>query len=154
MEGKVRGFEVCKGFENSEIHLPIRKTASSAAYDLEAASDIVLPPFKQGDKPILIPTGLKAYMQPDEVLLLYPRSSAPKKQGISFPHSAGVIDSDYYENPDNDGHIMVQVVNLKNEEVLIHKGDAVCQAMFQKFLVADGDQASGTRMGGFGSTDQ
>ncbi len=151
---KVRGFEVVKGYEDKDIHLPIRKTAYSAAYDLEAAEDIVLPSFEKGSKPILIPTGLKAYMQPDEVLIIVPRSSGPKKQGISFPHSAGIIDGDYYGNPDNDGHIFVQCINLKNEDVKIKKGDAVGQAIFQKFLIADDDQADGVRIGGFGSTDK
>ncbi len=151
---KVRGFEVVKGYEDKDIHLPIRKTAYSAAYDLEAAEDIVLPSFEKGSKPILIPTGLKAYMQPDEVLIIVPRSSGPKKQGISFPHSAGIIDGDYYGNPDNDGHIFVQCINLKNEDVKIKKGEAVGQAIFQKFLIADDDQADGVRIGGFGSTDK
>ena len=151
---KVRGFEVVKGYEDKDIHLPIRKTAYSAAYDLEAAEDIVLPSFEKGSKPILIPTGLKAYMQPDEVLIIVPRSSGPKKQGISFPHSAGIIDGDYYGNPDNDGHIFVQCINLKNEEVKIKKGEAVGQAIFQKFLIADDDHADGVRIGGFGSTDK
>ncbi len=151
---KVRGFEVVKGYEDKAIHLPIRKTAYSAAYDLEAAEDIVLPSFEKGSKPILIPTGLKAYMQPDEVLVIVPRSSGPKKQGISFPHSAGIIDGDYYGNPDNDGHIFVQCINLKNEDVKIKKGEAVGQAIFQKFLIADDDQADGVRIGGFGSTDK
>ena len=151
---KVRGFEVVKGYEDKDIHLPIRKTAYSAAYDLEAAEDIVLPSFEKGSKPILIPTVLKAYMQPDEVLIIVPRSSGPKKQGISFPHSAGIIDGDYYGNPDNDGHIFVQCINLKNEDVKIKKGEAVGQAIFQKFLIADDDQADGVRIGGFGSTDK
>lgn len=151
---KVRGFEVVKGYEDKDIHLPIRKTAYSAAYDLEAAEDMVLPSFEKGSKPILIPTGLKAYMQPDEVLIIVPRSSGPKKQGISFPHSAGIIDGDYYGNPDNDGHIFVQCINLKNEDVKIKKGEAVGQAIFQKFLIADDDQADGVRIGGFGSTDK
>ena len=151
---KTRGFEIAKGFEDKGINLPIRKTKSSAAYDLEAAEDIVLPSFEKGSKPILIPTGLKAYMQPDEMLVIVPRSSSPKKQGISYPHSMGVIDADYYENPDNDGHIFVQCINLKDEEVKIKKGDAVGQAIFQKILTTDNDQADGIRTGGFGSTDK
>ncbi len=150
---KVRGFEIVKGYEDRDIHIPVRKTAKSAAYDLEAAEDIVLPSFKKGDKPVLIPTGLKAYMQSDEVLYLFPRSSGPKKQGISFPHSVGVIDADYYGNVDNDGHIFIQVINLKDEDVVIKKGDAVAQAIFQKFLLVDDDNAEGIRVGGFGSTD-
>ena len=151
---KTRGFEIAKGWEDKNINLPIRKTARSAAYDIEAAEDIVLPSFNKGMKPILIPTGLKSYMGSDEVLIIVPRSSSPKKQGISFPHSMGVIDSDYYENPDNDGHIFVQVINLKDEDVLIKKGDTVAQAMFQKYLTVDNDNATGERLGGFGSTDK
>lgn len=151
---KTRGFEIAKGWEDKNINLPIRKTARSAAYDIEAAEDIVLPSFNKGMKPILIPTGLKSYMGSDEVLIIVPRSSSPKKQGISFPHSIGVIDSDYYENPDNDGHIFVQVINLKDEDVLIKKGDTVAQAMFQKYLTVDNDNATGERLGGFGSTDK
>lgn len=151
---KTRGFEIAKGWEDKKINIPVRKTKTSAGYDLEAAEDTLLPSFTKGSKPILIPTGLKAYMGSDEVLMLFPRSSSPKKQGISFPHSAGVIDSDYYGNVDNDGHIMIQVINLKDEDVLIKKGDAVAQAIFQKFLVTDDDNATGTREGGFGSTSK
>ena len=149
-----RGFEVVKGYEDKGINLPVRKTKYAAAYDVEAAEEVVLPSFKQGMKPILIPTGLKAYMQSDEVLLIVPRSSGPKKQGISFPHNVGVIDSDYYNNSDNEGHIFVQCINLKDEDVVIKKGEAVAQAIFQKYLIVDNDNAEGERTGGFGSTDK
>ena len=149
-----RGFEVVKGYEDKGINLPVRKTKYAAAYDVEAAEEVVLPSFKQGMKPTLIPTGLKAYMQSDEVLLIVPRSSGPKKQGISFPHNVGVIDSDYYNNSDNEGHIFVQCINLKDEDVVIKKGEAVAQAIFQKYLIVDNDNAEGERTGGFGSTDK
>ena len=151
---KKRGFEVVKEYANKEINLPVRKTKHSAAYDIEAAEKVVLPSFQKGMKPTLIPTGLKAYMQSDEVLLIVPRSSGPKKQGISFPHNVGVIDSDYYNNPDNEGHIFVQCINLKDEDVVIKKGEAVAQAIFQKYLTVDDDNAEGMRTGGFGSTDK
>ena len=151
---KTRGFEVVKEYANKGINLPVRKTKHSAAYDIEAAEEIVLPSFQKGMKPTLIPTGLKAYMQSDEVLLIVPRSSGPKKQGISFPHNVGVIDSDYYNNPDNEGHIFVQCINLKDEDVVIKKGEAVAQAIFQKYLTVDDDNAEGMRTGGFGSTDR
>ena len=150
---KIRGFEVAKGFEDCDINLPKRATKNSAAYDIEAAEDTVLKPFEKGEKPSLIKTGLKAYMQPDEVLMVVPRSSGPKKQGILFPHSMGVIDSDYYENESNDGHIFVQCINIKDEEVFIKKGETIAQAYFQKFLTVDDDNAEGERIGGFGSTD-
>ena len=151
---KQRGFEIAKGWEDKEINLPVRKTKFSAAYDLEAAEDTIIPSFKSGMKPTLIPTGLKAYMEADEVLKLFPRSSGPKKQGILFPHSVGIIDKDYYGNEDNDGHLLVQCINIKDEDVLIKKGEAVAQAMFQKYLVIDDDNAEGLRTGGFGSTDK
>jgi len=151
---KIRGFEIAKGFENQGINLPIRKTKYSAAYDIEAAEDTVIPSFKPGMKPTLIKTGLKAYMLPDEVLMMYPRSSGPKKQGILFPHSTGIVDQDYYENPSNDGHIFIQCINIKDEDVQIKKGEAIAQAMFQKYLVIDNDNAEGERVGGFGSTSK
>ena len=151
---KTRGFEVVKEYVDKGINLPVRKTKHSAAYDIEAAEEVVLPSFQKGMKPTLIPTGLKAYMQSDEVLLIVPRSSGPKKQGISFPHNVGVIDSDYYNNPDNEGHIFVQCINLKDEDVVIKKGEAVAQAIFQKYLTVDDDNAEGMRTGGFGSTDR
>ena len=93
-------------------------------------------------------------MQNDEVLMLFPRSSSPKKQGIMFPHSVGIIDADYYGNIDNDGHIMIQCINIKDEDVVIKKGEAIAQAMFKKFLVTDDDCAEGERVGGFGSTSK
>ena len=75
---KIRGFEIAKGFENEGINLPIRKTKYSAGYDIEAAEDVVIPSFKKGTNPVLVKTGLKAYMQDDEVLMLYNRSSKTK----------------------------------------------------------------------------
>ena len=151
---KIRGFEIAKGYEDKNINLPERKTKASAAYDIEAAEDTIIPAFKPGMKPTLIKTGLKAYMQEDEVLLIVPRSSGPKKQGILFPHSTGVIDADYYENIDNDGHIFIQCINIKDTDVTIKKGEAIAQAMFQKFLIVDNDKAEGIRTGGFGSTNK
>ena len=151
---KIRGFEIAKGFEKEGINLPERKTKNSAGYDIEAAEDCIIPSFKLGQAPTLIKTGLKAYMMPDEVLIIVPRSSGPKKQGILFPHSMGVIDKDYYGNEDNDGHIFVQCINIKDEDVIIKKGEAVAQAIFQKYLMIDGDNAEGIRKGGFGSTSK
>ena len=74
--------------------------------------------------PTLIPTGVKAYMEDDEVLYIYNRSSNPKKKGLILANSVGVIDKDYYGNQDNDGHIMVAFFNFKDEDVKINKGDA------------------------------
>lgn len=151
---KVRGFEVAKGFENSGINLPVRKTKFSAGYDIEAAEDTVIPSFKKGMAPTLIKTGLKAYMQEDEYLKLCNRSSNPKKKGLILANSIGVVDSDYYENPDNDGHIMFAFYNIKDEDTVIKKGEAIGQAIFEKFLTVDNDVANGERLGGFGSTSE
>ncbi len=151
---KLRGFEIAKGFEQSEINLPVRKTKYSAGYDIEAAEDVTIPSFKKGMNPTLVKTGLKAYMQDDEVMLLYNRSSNPKKKGLILANSVGVIDKDYYGNPDNDGHIMFAFYNIKEEDITIKKGEAIGQAIFQKYLTVDNDEAQGERMGGFGSTNK
>lgn len=151
---KVRGFEIAKGFEDKGINMPVRKTKYSAGYDIEAAEDIIIPSFKKGMNPTLVKTGLKAYMQEDEYLKLCNRSSNPKKRGLILANSIGVVDADYYGNPDNDGHIMFAFFNIKEEETVIKKGDCIGQAIFEKYLVADGDNAEGERIGGFGSTNQ
>ncbi len=149
---KIRGFEVAKGFEDKEINLPIRKTKFSAGYDIEAAEDIIVPSFKKGMAPTLVKTGIKAYMQDDEVLLLYNRSSNPKKKGLILANSVGVVDKDYYGNTDNDGHIMFAFYNIKDEDVEIKKGECIGQAIFEKYLLTDNDSAEGIRVSGFGST--
>ena len=151
---KLRGFEVAKGWENKDIHIPVRKTAHSAGYDVEAAEDIIIPKYYPGIKPTLIPTGLKAYCQSDEWFMLANRSSNPIKRGLVMANSIGVIDSDYYGNPDNDGHFMFAYYNFFNEDVVIKKGDVIGQVIFQKYLVTDNDNATGMRTGGFGSTDK
>ena len=151
---RTRGFEIAKGWEEKDIHLPKRSTVFSAGYDIEAAEDTVIPPFKDEKVPTLVKTGIKAYMADDEVLMLYNRSSNPKKKGLILANSVGVIDKDYYGNPDNDGHIMFAFYNIKDEDITIKKGEAIGQAVFQKYLVTDDDNASGERVGGFGSTSK
>ena len=151
---KVRGFEIAKGFENRGINLPVRKTKYSAGYDVEAAEDTIIPVFKKGMKPTLIKTGIKSYMQQNEYLMLANRSSNPGKKGLILANSVGIIDADYYGNPDNDGHIMFAFYNIKDEDVEIKKGDCIGQAIFMPFLIADRDVAEGTRIGGFGSTSK
>ncbi len=152
MERK-RGFEIAKGFENSNINLPQRSTKNSAGYDIESAEDCIIPAFKLGQKPTLIKTGIKAYMGSDEVLILANRSSNPGKKGLILANSIGVIDSDYYGNPDNDGHIMFAFYNIKSEDIEIKKGERIGQGIFQKYLTVDNDNANGERSGGFGSTN-
>ena len=152
--GKVRGFEIAKGFEESKVNLPKRKTKYSAGYDIEAIEDTVIPSFKPGQKPTLVKTGVKAYMQDDEYLMLRNRSSNPGKKGLVLANGVGIVDKDYYGNTDNDGHIMFAFFNIKEEDIEIKKGDAIGQAIFQKYLAVDEDKAEGERMGGFGSTSR
>ena len=154
MMNKLRGFEVAKGFEDQNINLPIRKTKNSAGYDIEAAEDCIVPSFKKGMNPTLVKTGIKAYMQEDEVLILANRSSNPKKKGLILSNSIGVVDADYYGNQDNDGHIMFAFYNIKEEDITIKKGECIGQGIFQKFLKVDNDNVQGERTGGFGSTNK
>lgn len=144
---KVRGFELVSRFENQDL-LPKRETAHAAGYDLKVAETVVIEPGQIK----LVPTGVKAYMQPGEVLYLYDRSSNPRKKGLVLINSVGVIDGDYYGNPSNEGHIFAQMMNISDQTVTLELGDRVVQAVFAPFLLADGDVASGTRTGGFGST--
>ena len=148
-----RGFEIVKGYEDKGITLPVRKTKHSAGYDIAAAEDVVLPSYKPGIKPTLIPTGLKAYCMEDEYFMLVNRSSGPKK-GLLMANSIGIVDSDYYGNVDNDGHFYFQYWNVSDHDLEIKKGDIIGQVIFQKFLMTDDDKAEGIRTGGFGSTDK
>lgn len=151
---KTRGFEVAKDFLDKDIHIPVRKTKYSAGYDIEAAEDTVIPAFKFGMKPTLVKTGLKAYMMDDEYLMLVNRSSNPGKKGLVLANSVGIIDADYYNNPDNDGHLMFAYYNYFEEDLVIKKGDTIGQAIFMKYLTVDKDSSEGVRTGGFGSTDR
>ena len=151
---KLRGFEIAKGWEDKGINLPQRSTKFAAGYDFELAEDTVVPSFKPGVKPTLLKTGIKAYMQGDEMLCLYNRSSNPKKKGLVLANSVGIIDKDYYGNEDNDGHIMFAVWNFKDEDIELKKGERIGQGIFQKYFLADNDETEGERTGGFGSTSK
>lgn len=146
---KTRGFELVSSFTDESL-LPKRETAHAAGYDLRAAETTTLLPGEIK----LVPTGVKAYMQANEVLYLYDRSSNPRKKGLVLINSVGVIDGDYYGNPSNEGHIFAQMKNITEETVVVEAGERIVQAVFAPFLLADGDVATGTRTGGFGSTGQ
>lgn len=155
---KLRGFEVCKGYEDKGINLPIRQTKHAVGYDIEAAEETIVPSMfeaiKNGVniKPTLVKTGVKAYFQTDEVMYLYNRSGGPSKKGLVTANSVGVVECDYFSNTSNDGEILFGFYNFANQDVTIQKGERLGQAVFQKFLITDNDQAEGDRLGGFGST--
>lgn len=150
----MRKFEVANGFEDQNINLPKRSTAYSAGYDIESAEDVIILPLKpSGNKTTMIKTGIKVQMNEGEYLAVYPRSSIGVKSLVLMPNSVGIIDKDYYNNPDNDGHIMVPLINLSENPIRIKKGDRIAQGIFHQFLTVDNEEAvDNVRSGGFGST--
>ncbi|MBB1080430.1 dUTP diphosphatase [Limosilactobacillus sp. STM2_1] len=176
-----RGFKIVSSKVGQDIHLPQRQTTSAAGYDFEASEDFVLPSiwkgnflkvlwrlhhhekltdeeFKTADKclkPYLVPTGIKAYMQADEFLLLANRSSGPFKRRLILPNGIGIVDADYYDNDSNEGEIFFQLINYGLRDYHIKKGERIGQGIFMPYLIADGEQQpTAKRTGGFGSTKE
>ena len=133
-----------------KLKLPKRGTSKSAGYDIFAPYDIILQPNEE----IKVPTGLKAYMQDGEVLMAFPRSGLGFKYYCRLANTIAVIDSDYYNNPNNEGHIFIKLRNEGAKEMVIKQGDGMCQMIFMPFLLVDGDSFNNgeERKGGFGST--
>lgn len=104
-------------------------------------------------KPTLVSTGVKAYMPKDSYLELSVRSSCPLKYWLIMANGVGIIDSDYANNPDNEGEIFFQIINLSPVPIILHKGDVIGQGIFKPYLKTDDDNAVEERMGGFGSTN-
>ena len=146
----MRKFEVAKGFEDRGVVLPQRKTAKSAGYDIIALTDEDV--YVHPGMSVNLETGVKACMEDDEVMLLFIRSSLGIKKGITLSNSCAVIDADYYNNSDNDGHFILNVINTSNEVQCIPARSRVAQAVFVKYLTVDDDKATGERVGGIGST--
>lgn len=146
----MRGFEILSSFLHRDVSLPVRKTAYSAGYDLAAIEKTIIPAGQMR----IIPTGLKAYMQPDEYLGIHLRSSLAMKNHLMLANSEGIIDSDYYNNPENEGHILIGILNRGQEPFCVEAGMRIAQAIFCKYLTADYEDTSSfkTRQGGFGST--
>ena len=132
--------------------LPERSTAKSAGYDFFAQERVEIPPYKLGDNPIMVKTGVKVEMPDDEYLMLVNRSSNPKKKKLVIPNSMGIIDADYYNNPENEGEMMFAFYNVSNETVIIEAGEKLGQGIFIKYETTENDNAIGERNGGWGST--
>ena len=147
---RVRGFEIVLNYRDRGISLPVRKTGASAGYDIAAAENVCL----HANEMALIPTGLKAYMQPDEYLAIHIRSSLAVKQRLGLANSQGIIDADYYDNPDNEGHILIALINGGSQDVVVSAGMRIAQGIFCKYLLTDQDESTGKeeRTGGIGST--
>ena len=148
-----RGFKVvkdeCRKHPDVEIKLPKRGTKNSAGYDICTPVDILIPVHGFSEP---IQTDMKAYMGEDEVLKIYPRSSIGFKKKLMLVNTTGIIDSDYYENPDNDGNIGFAFYNMSDVDVLIKAGERVLQGIFTKYLITEDDNADEVRTGGTGST--
>ena len=150
----VNYFEKVSRVKDLEFNLPQRKTKFSAGYDFECIEDIVIPPFKEIKKPTLVPTGVKAHLGELDYLMLANRSSNPKKKGLVLANGVGIVDADYYNNPDNEGEIAFAFYNISDEPVKIEKGYCIGQGIIQCYYITDNDNANGQRTGGFGSTNK
>lgn len=164
-------FEKISKYENTDINLPSRKTEFSAGYDFEVAEDIIIPSYfdcverlKMENatepltleqmanltkvtkaKPSLVPTGIKCSLDKNTYLELSVRSSCPLKYWLVLANSVGIIDADYYNNPDNEGHIYFQMINLNPYDIQLKKGDIIGQGIIKPYLITDDDAASGKR---------
>lgn len=163
-----------------DAKLPVRSTAKSAGYDFFASEQVVIPSYKKvmkqlkgatakdipysladlknvskitGLRPTLVPTGVKCIMDDNMYLSIYSRSSIPLNDWLILANGVGIIDSDYANNPDNDGEISFQFINLSPVDIIIHEGDKIGQGIINTFVLTDDDSATGERTGGFGSTD-
>ena len=135
-------------YEN--IKLPQRTTKNSAGYDFYLPYDVVIP--KKGR--VLIHTGIKACMNSDEFLMVVIRSSLGVKKGLRMSNQVGIIDSDYYNNIDNEGEILVAIENNQESDVKLKADERVAQGIFMKYLVTDDEkEIKKIRLGGIGSTN-
>ena len=152
---RCRGFEVVsdefRKYPEVDIQLPKRGDSRSAGYDFYAPCDLEIYPNEK----ILVFSDVKVYMQEDEVLLLYVRSSLGIKCGVVLSNGTGVIDSSYYNNPSNNGNIGIALHNTSDRIVVIKQGDRIIQGVFTKYLVADNDNViHENRVGGIGSSNR
>ena len=139
----IRGF--LKVNENLDTKLPERQTKASAGYDFYVIEDVTIPP----QSVVMLPTNVKAYMQEDEVLMLYARSSLAIKKGLILQNTTGIIDSDFFPL-----EIKIALKNTTNEPVTLLKNERSAQGIFIKYLVSDNGNLENTRDGGIGSTNK
>lgn len=133
-----------------EYNLPKRATLKSAGYDFYAIEDFVIHPGEV----MKVPTGIKVLMNDDEAFMLYVRSSMGFKYNVRMTNQVGVIDADYYNNADNEGHMWFSLQNHGDKDFVCKKGQAFGQGVFSKFLITDDDEVSDVRVSGIGSTNK
>jgi dUTP pyrophosphatase len=135
-----------------DIILPKRATKHSAGYDFFAPFDFEL----RGGESIKIPTGIKCNMNEDLFLAIVPRSSLGFKYKMRLVNTLGVVDCDYFDNENNEGHIFIKISNENNENktLKVNKGEAFAQGIFFKYFLTEDDNVTETRTGGIGSTNK
>lgn len=136
--------------KHSELKLPHRATAKSAGYDIYSITDVALVPGET----IKIPTGIKVQLDDDKFLAIVPRSSLGFKYRLQLDNTIGVIDADYYNNANNEGHIWIKVTNDGRVPMVVKKGEAIAQGIILQYFKAIDDDTTGERIGGFGSTNK
>lgn len=145
-------FEIVKdsdrAYPDVDIKIPVHETTSSAGADISLPCDVIIQPYGR----TIIYTDLKCKLEPGEVLFLAPRSSAGIKKGLMLQNTIGVIDSDYYENPDNDGNIGLALWNTSKLMMSFKAGEKIAQGIVLSYRQC-GDVKDETRKGGIGSTD-
>lgn len=143
MNKELRGFEILNGYED-KAQLPTIGTGLSAGHDFYLPEEVVINPGET----VIVPTGITAWMQDDEVLELHIRSSLAIKRKIRLGNSVGIIDADYYGN-----NIGAYLENFGNEVVVLEKGERVMQGIFYKYLRSSNSEVlQAERTGGYGST--
>ena len=177
-------FEKVSRLAAADFNLPVRKTKSSAGYDFEVAEDIIVPTWTSQlmnmtkpveevpvdgvsldwlatltkatkAKPTLVSTGVKCHLDPDCYLELSVRSSTPLKYWLILANSIGIIDADYCDNPDNEGEIFFQVINLSPYPIQLKRGDTIGQGILHRYeTVSEEEEITNKRSGGFGSTNK
>lgn len=141
--------DIKDGCDISELVLPSRATKRSAGYDFTSPIEITIKSHEMAT----IPTGVKVCMESDEMLSIYPRSGMGFKTGIRLANTVGIIDSDYYNNPSNEGHIYIKFYNPTGEDYKISIGDKIAQGVFTKYLTVESEEEIlEERVDGLGST--
>ena len=143
--------DICDDKELYESYeLPRRHSTKSAGYDIRSLTYGVIKPGEA----MVFRTGLKVCMEDEEVLYLIGRSSIGYKYNVCLANNVGVIDADFYNNEDNEGHFSVKLINHGKEDFEVKIGDRIVQGIFQKYLVTDDDNCETIRTGGIGSTNK
>lgn len=136
--------------EWQRIKLPQRATKYSAGYDIYSQIEFVLEPGQT----VAFPLGIKVQLDSDKTLMIVPRSGSGFKYGINLWNTIGVIDADFWNNPNNEGHIHIKLRNTGTKNWKVSVGDAIAQGIIVQYFTVDDDSSDGERLGGFGSTDQ